>query len=322
MDLHQRTLRIGLTVILFAAVFRLCSMVPPAAPDPAVPSETISIPQETGQDVRFSPSLGYFIPQFVESSPPSIKQPQIPCFSDASAVQLHNATKKQPKLEELICKPLTWQLTGLEPKVLILHTHTTESYNPKDKPYRETASYRTLDEAYNMLSIGDIVAEILVCQGISVIHDRTLHDYPSYNGSYVHARKTIQDYLSRYPGIELILDLHRDATEGTAGQLRTLADTQNCAQLMIVIGTNHDDFEKNLSLGLKLHAQLEQQSPGITRPLQLRTSRFNQDLLPGALLIEVGAAGNSHEEAINAARQLAQAVIALSRGTRSPENAA
>ena len=70
-----------------------------------------------------------------------------------------------------------------------------------------------------------------------------------------------------------------------------------------------------MSLGLKLHAQLERQSPGITRPLQLRSQRFNQDLLPGALLIEVGAAGNTHEEARNAARQLAMAIAALQYGT-------
>ena len=62
---------------------------------------------------------------------------------------------------------------------------------------------------------------------------------------------------------------------------------------MIVIGTNHEAYEENLSLGLKLHVQLEQLFPGIMRPLQLRAQRFNQDLSPGALLIEVGAAGNT-----------------------------
>lgn len=75
--------------------------------------------------------------------------------------------------------------------------------------------------------------------------------------------------------------------------MRTLAhvDGSDSAQLMIVVGTNYDTWEENLSLALKLHAQLETACPGITRPLQLRGQRFNEDLSPGALLIEVGAAG-------------------------------
>ena len=99
--------------------------------------------------------------------------------------------------------------------------------------------------------------------------------------------------------------------------MRTLATVagEPSAQLMIVIGTNHEQYEENLSLGLKLHVQLEQQAPGIMRPLQLRSQRFNQDLSAGALLIEVGAAGNSHKEAQIAATQLAEAITALAKGT-------
>ena len=94
-----------------------------------------------------------------------------------------------------------------------------------------------------------------------------------------------------------------------------VVDGKDAAQLMVVIGTNHEEYEKNLSLGLKLHAQLEQQAPGIMRPLQLRAQRFNQDLSNGALLVEVGAAGNSHAEAMLAAEELAKAIQALASGT-------
>lgn len=100
--------------------------------------------------------------------------------------------------------------------------------------------------------------------------------------------------------------------------MRTLAhvDGSDSAQLMIVVGTNYDTWEENLSLALKLHAQLETACPGITRPLQLRGQRFNEDLSPGGLLIEVGAAGNSHDEALTAAGELAKAIIALAKGTQ------
>jgi stage II sporulation protein P len=86
------------------------------------------------------------------------------------------------------------------------------------------------------------------------------------------------------------------------------------AQLMIVLGTNHENYEDNLSLGLKLHAQLEETYPGIMRPLQLRAQRFNQDLCPGALLIEVGTAGNTHAQALRAAEYLAEGILALAKG--------
>ena len=76
------------------------------------------------------------------------------------------------------------------------------------------------------------------------------------------------------------------------------------------------DYLYIISLGLKLQAQLERLSPGITRPMSLRSQRFNQDLTKGSLLIEMGAAGNTHKEALRAAEQLAKAIIALARGTQ------
>ena len=84
-------------------------------------------------------------------------------------------------------------------------------------------------------------------------------------------------------------------------------------------------MEENLSLALKLHAQLETACPGITRPLQLRGQRFNEDLSPGGLLIEVGAAGNSHDEALTAAGELTKAIMhwrrALSRWMKNKSTA-
>lgn len=324
LDQRHQALRVGLSAILCALVFRLFSMGIPekvvswlTQPDTAAFLTYL----ETGRNVRFSPSLEAFSPDFVESPPASAPEPTqapLPSFSDPESVEIYNASTKQPDMAALLAKPLTWQLRGEEPTVLILHTHTTESYTKTGQDYRETASWRTLAEDYNMLSVGQLVVEVLAEYGIPAIQDRSLHDYPSYNGSYTDARKSIREYLEDYPSIALVLDLHRDASEGSGGQLRTAASVegQTAAQLMLVLGTNHEDYEENLSLALKLHAQLESQCPGITRPLQLRAARFNQDLSPGALLVEVGAAGNTHAEALLAARELAKAVAALAEGTQ------
>ena len=321
-ELH-RARRVGYTVIACSVIFRLFAAGVPERLwlDIVQPNiDTILTKLETGRNVRFSSSMGTFSPDFMESPPPSlpeVTEPPLPAFSGEEDVDVYYAVRKQPDIEELLATPLEWNLFGTEPSVLILHTHTTESYTKQGENYKETSSWRTLDENYNMLSIGQLVGAILEDAGMAVLHHRELNDYPSYSGSYTRARQSLREILEENPGIRLVLDLHRDAAGTEHSQMRTQAvvDGQSAAQLMIVIGTNHENYEKNLSLGLKLHVQLEEAFPGIMRPLQLRAQRFNQDLNSGALLIEVGAAGNSHQEARIAAEKLAQAIVTLAKGT-------
>lgn len=309
----------GMVMIAVAAAFRLW--------DSGLPIQ-FYMQKETGQDARSPVSMEAISPHFFESSPPVFPEEQTPLVFSPEASALLTLTygcQVEPDVEALLCSPLEWDLEADKPRVLILHTHATESYTKNGEGYTESSSFRTLDEGYNMLSLGDRVTQLLEAQGISVLHDRTLHDYPSYNGSYNHARKAIQKILVEHPTIQLILDLHRDAAEGPAGQLRTHADVggASSAQLMPVIGTGvgglgNDHWQENLALAEKLTVLLEQENPGITRPISLRAQRFNQDLHPHALLIEIGAAGNTHEEALTAAEALARAIIQLRKGSVRP----
>ena len=197
----------------------------------------------------------------------------------------------------------------------------TESYE-KQAQYTETSPYRTLDTNYNMVSVGARVAEILEAEGIHVIHDRTLHDYPSYNDAYGNARSAITAALAEHPSICLVLDLHRDAAEDENGNQKRSAVTlegESCARLMMVMGSDKGNlsfphWEQNLALAVKLQACLEQKHEGLCKPIQLVTSRYNQDLSTGALLIEVGTAGNTHREALAAAEHLAEGILALAGG--------
>lgn len=325
MNQLRRARRVGYTAVMCAVVLRaFAAGVPERLWDRYLKpnTEQSSEKQETGHSVRFYPSSDAFSPDFMESPPPSLPpatEPPLPVFSGEEPVELYYGVRKKPDIEALMAKPLQWNLRGEKPTVLILHTHTTESYTRQQEDYRESSAWRTLDENYNMLSIGDLVADMLEQEGIPVVHHREVNDYPSYNGSYTRSRKAVRSLLKEHPEILLVLDLHRDAAGEGNRQLRTNATVggQPSAQLMVVIGTNHDGYEENLALGLKLHAQLERQAEGIMRPLQLRAQRFNQDLCPGALLIEVGAAGNTHKEARTAATELAGAIIALAGGTAS-----
>lgn len=278
---------------------------------------------ETGRMV--TAPLTWEMPDY---TPPVVSGPQIqrPVFQpeDEALVQINPLCAYAPDVRTLLCSPLSWDLTQGGPAVLILHTHATEGYTPTGlDAYEESSSYRTLDEDHNMVRVGAYLAQLLRSQGIQVLHDHTYHDHPSYNGSYNASRKTAEQYLKEYPSIRMVVDLHRDALELTGGkQLATAVtlDGKSTAQLMMVVGTDagglyHPGWKENMALALKLQAILEKNNPGICRPLSLRTERFNQDLSAGALLIEVGAAGDTLEQALAGAEALAEGIVALSRGT-------
>ena len=279
---------------------------------------------QTGRVVRYPDEV---ILETLPATQPSV--PQIDAFggvsftsADLEAVELNDLSGYDPDLEYLLLSPLQWDLTDGQPRVLILHTHATESYTKQPgEIYEEDSDYRTLNPAFNMLSIGDELTRVLTAGGISVLHDRTLHDYPSYSGSYDLARDTIRSYLEAFPSVCMVIDLHRDALDFSKDpQLTTLADVGGnaSAQLMIVAGTDknvsYENWEENLALGVKLTATLEKMYPGITRPLQLRAQRFNLDMTAGSILVEVGANGDSHQQALVAVRALGAAILVLSQG--------
>ncbi len=230
----------------------------------------------------------------------------------------------RPDRAALLQQELSWDLTGEKPTVLILHTHASECYTRQPgQNYAESADYRTQNTAYNMVAVGDKLASLLAQAGISVLHDRQIHDYPTYSSAYTNSRESVQRYLRQYPSICLVLDLHRDAmlnSDGSQYAATVVADGVSTARMMLVVGTDaagmqHPAWQENLALALKMQVLLEKSAPGITRPTMLRAQRFNQDLLPGMLIVEMGAAGNTLQQALAAAEYLARAVIALSGGT-------
>lgn len=338
MDLQRRGLQIGAAVIACAVVLRLLGSGVPEKlmsffGDQRVLSALVFL--ETGRVVRPAEYLGQ--PEQTTPPPreatapettPQETQPEEPpaqavfAEGDAALVEVNSVCGYDADLPALLQQPLEWDLTQQGPTVLIVHTHGTESYT-KTEDYTESSDYRTLDDGYNVVSVGDRLEQLLEEGGVEVIHDRTMHDYPSYSASYNEARASIQAYLKEYPTIRLVLDVHRDSVADSSGrQMRFTVRNgeESVAQLMLVVGTDasglsHPHWPENMSLAVKLHAQLEKDLPGICRPISFRTQRFNQDLSPGALIVEVGSAGNTRQEALLAVEELAKAVLELSLGT-------
>ena len=324
MKLETKCLYFGIFLLIFAVFIRffaggLAADIQKLAEYPTLPS--ILLYAGTGKvytPVEDAPSQPEVVP--TEQTPET--EPILPTFSPADAALI--SVKNQPGYDidvaAMLQTPLAWDLTVSQPTVLILHSHTCESYKNTEN-YTPSDPYRTRDSRYNMVSIGAHLAACLEEKGIAVIHDTTVHDYPSYNNAYTLSRQTVKNYLEKYPSIQLVLDIHRDAYKDAAGNQATDTVTvagKSSSRLMLVAGTGyaHPTWQENLSVAVKLQAVLEKEYPGLCRDVTVRTYYFNQDLSPGMLLVEVGTAGDTRQEALYAAELLADAIAHLAHGTK------
>ncbi len=238
-------------------------------------------------------------------------------------IAIKNRSKTTPDIRAALQAKLTmkWQKTDA-PQVLIVHTHTTEEYMPYDATYYNAADRkRTQNHARNVCAAGEAVVEELNAAGIAVIHDTTVHDSPQYTGAYNRSAVTVQENLKKYPSIRVVLDLHRDAImHDTTGLVRptvTAPDGQKAAQMMIIVGVvstaslPNPNCAQNLALAAQWQKALTDACPGIMRPLSTVTSRYNQHLSPGYLLVEVGSEGNTVAQAEYSAHLLGKTLAKL-----------
>jgi stage II sporulation protein P len=227
-----------------------------------------------------------------------------------------NCTYKVDK-RELLDRALDWEMKE-GPKVLIIHSHSCESYTQcEGHTYIPDANFRTLEKEESVIAVGDELERELNRLGVETVHDRSWNDYPSYNSSYAVARKKIAEWLAEYPSIVMVLDLHRDALEDPVRETAALGGV-TCAPLMLVVGTDeggldHPHWERNLSAALKLQALANREEPDLFKSLSFRKERFNGDMTPGSLIVEVGSTENTLPEAQASMPYLARYVAELLR---------
>lgn len=231
-------------------------------------------------------------------------------------LELSNATDININPNDYLGKKLSFSLDKQGPQILIVHTHTTESYS--EETYLKNASDRNLDESKNIVAVGEAMAEAFKKNGIDVYHDKTVHDYPSYNGAYQRAMTTIRGDLEAYHGIKVVLDVHRDGItkeDGTKVKLLTNINGVNTAQVMLVVGTNanlpHDNWQENFKFAVKIQAKAIEMYPTLMRQINLRKERFNEQMTPGSLIVEVGTNGNTLEEALAGGQFIAEVISAV-----------
>ena len=267
-------------------------------------------PEQPGEDTAE-------LPISAEQSSPVVAKTMGPSsgvnYLRAGGLYVANRAQKQTDVADLAQNKLNLTLsTG--PQILILHSHGSEAYTPQGETdtYTPSDPYRTTDSGYNVVRVGEEMARVFREAGFSVVHDTNLYDYPSYNGAYDRSLDATQRWLTQFPSLKIILDVHRDALGDEETIYKVISEEKQgeAAQVMMVVGTDNGGFhplwEENLSFALHIQQQLLDDYDTLARPIVLRSSRFNQQLSVGSVLVEVGTHGNSLEEALLGARLFAQ----------------
>ena len=278
-----------------------------------------------GFDITQSESIiEEFSPIYENNTPkqpqptPTVQQtapaPQIPTREQIMAfdgVEITNSTSYTINPNEFVGAQPTFDLQcDQSPEILIMHTHTTESFGDFGD--------RNADGEKNIVAVGAVMKQVFEENGIGVIHDTTVHDYPSYQGAYTRALSTIENNLKQNPSIKIVLDIHRDGyvyADGSKLCKTTTINGESVAQAMLVCGTDsmglyHPQWRENLKLAAKIQSSAAQMYPSLMRSVDLRTERFNMHTTNGSLLIEIGANGNTLDEAKRCSKYVGEAICA------------
>ena len=241
---------------------------------------------------------------------------------------LQNETLYRPNIEEIKNKQSITISNSNGPLVLILHTHASEAYLSPQTSYLTGNIGQEIysnDQNRSVISVGEALCESLKQNGISAIHCSDQHGKNgTLQNSYQGSADCIEKYLKKYPSIQYVIDIHRDGILSDNGELvRTIAnhEGESYGQIMAVVGTDgngteYPNWQPNLSLALRLNERLESCVENICRPTSLRNASYNQELAPNALLLEIGSAGNTQEEAIRSAELVGKVLSDLIKQDR------
>ena len=227
--------------------------------------------------------------------------------SEYNGVKIRNETDNIKLTKEMLVPEVDVNTKN----ILIYHTHTCESYTQTDNyKYKASGNFRTKDLNCNMVRVGAELEKYLKHYGYNVIHDTTIYD-SSYSQSYDRSLKGVAKLLEENKDTDILFDIHRDAIGDSSYAPTVKIGDDEAAQLMFVIGSNgggseHDNWNENLKLAIKIQEKANELYPGLFKPIVLRDSRYNQQLAKGASIIEVGATGNTMEQCLNSMKYLSK----------------
>lgn len=178
------------------------------------------------------------------------------------------------------------------PQVIIYHTHSSESYQPYT-----ASNFHRQEEAGTVREVGNVLTAELNRLGIAVVHDKTIHDSPSYNESYDRSLETVTSLQKKYPTAEVIIDLHRDAAAYTGNVGETMMiEGEKTAKYKLVVGQNNDNYSQLMDFANKVNAAADKMYPGFSGRIIEKEYRYNEYIADKYLLLEVGNNQNHIKE--------------------------
>ncbi len=195
------------------------------------------------------------------------------------------------------------------PKILIYHTHTTESYLTKEG--EKPSSWRSTDKNKNLLTVGSIVSRVLHDEyGLEVLHITDILDQP-YDSAYDKSYDVAKAAVEKYPSIEYIFDIHRDGLSNNADNRQvylTEINGQKCARIMFVMSTKSKYIDEMRAFGGTLQKKMNELYPGLFRRNMDRPYKYNLEFRPNSMLFEVGSNLTTVAEAKSAAVYLGRSL--------------
>ncbi len=212
----------------------------------------------------------------------------------ARARYARNETVSMDLPEEVV--PAQAPVNGQPVLIAIYHTHSDEAYTPTDgKP--------TVRGNGSIMKVGAALSQQLNTLGYQTIHNTTLHE-PHDANAYYRSRRTAVQLLRKKP--TALFDIHRDSAPLSA--YKTTVNGQDAAKILLVVGRQNQNRMTTLNYVKKIKAAVDSKYKGLIRGVFIAHGNYNQDLMPRAVLLEIGTQYNTLEAAQRSAALFADAV--------------
>ena len=202
-------------------------------------------------------------------------------------------------------------------KALLYFTHSREAFEPVTEAKNGIIAANHQTE--NITKFGEKLKTQLIFNGVATeilpIDNELEMNKKGIN--YGRAYKAIRPFVEKRlqeENYDLIIDLHRDSVGPDKSTM--VYNNEKYAKVAFVIGMEHPNFEKNRANATLLKKEMELLVPGITRDLVMKhgagvDGKYNQDLHPGLLVVELGGIGNKEDELNRTVAVIAKAAAAV-----------
>ncbi|MGE5654876.1 MAG: stage II sporulation protein P [Bacillota bacterium] len=197
-----------------------------------------------------------------------------------------------------------------KPSIFIYHSHNAEAYGGKQ-------DYIYNDDNLTIMRVGQELTKELNRLGVNTVQNGTHHMDLKFTDAYMNSRRTVQAALKDNPEYKMVFDIHRDG-DIDLPVTTTVINNEPVARILIVLsnttGLSHPNWRQNEAFAKELNKKLEELYPSLSRGIRYDdVARFNQDLHPRSLLLEIGGDLNSIDEALRSVRYLAKVLAEMSK---------